>query len=477
MLNTDDGNFGGNFQTQQFHQHELLIATVILTVISITVIISLILLVFRQKHLEKKIDSQNKQIYRLTYESEDDYRRKVNQLNFIIDEQNQVLSGLVGMSIEQAKEKLAENLRMRYRSYYNAIAIDEKKNINENLHKYAQEILISSIEEIVAETVIQRTTSTIKLPNDNIKGKIIGKDGKNKRMFECLTGVDLIIEKQPEITISCTNPIRRQLAKNVMETLLKLKNIEINRIETIYDSEKTKLEEFTKKIGKEILEDKLQIHEFDEKLHNFVGKLHYRYSYGQNVLQHCSETANIAMIIASKLNVDVEKAKRAAFFHDIGKAIDYEDSFDHVKSGLMIAEKFNFPDYIKNAIESHHNKVEPNNIYSAIVKIADEISASRPGARINGYDEYIKHIAELEEIAMSFPAVIKAYGMRSGRILRIIVQPDKIAGNQLQDLGKEIIEKIEENPLTNLHAVKVIIICEKRIELTTNVNGKNKKII
>lgn len=465
-----------NFAIERFEPLPLLIATVVLTFFCILTIAILITILVRQHKLKLEYELQRREMYKLKYESKNDYRIKILQLERVLDEENQFLTKIANLSIDEAKNKLKENLRFKYRNYYNAVAKNEKKAMEENLNLQAQEILISSIEGLLSEEIIQRTSTTIKLPDDNIKGKIIGKDGKNKRRFEELTGVDLIIEKQPEVTLSCTNPIRRQLAKNLMNQLLSIKNIEINRIESLYESEKLKLTEDSKKIGKKTLEDTLQIYEFyDEKMYELIGNLAFRYSYGQNVLHHCIECSRIAVAIAEKIKLDPEKAKRAAFFHDIGKSKDFEEGFDHVKCGIEIANEFNFPEYIKNAIESHHNKVEPTNVYSALAKIADEISASRPGARIDSYEEHIKHIVELETIAMSFPEVIKAYGMRSGRILRVIVQPDKTSDDRLEALAYDIVEKIENNSLTNLHSVKVIILREQRIELTTNVDPKNKK--
>ncbi|MDE5953038.1 MAG: HDIG domain-containing protein, partial [Malacoplasma sp.] len=311
----------------------------------------------------------------------------------------------------------------------------------------------------VENIVSSRFSFTIKLPDESLKGKIIGKDGRNKRHFEQTTKTDLIIEPNlSAVTISSPNPIRREKAKQTMEKLLETKNIDVTKISIIYEDVEKNFEKICFELGKKTLENKLKIFDVNPELYPIVGKLNFRTSYSQNVLLHCTECALLAADLARELGIDETKAKKAAFFHDIGKAIDFEIDNDHVNSGVKLAKQYNLEDYIVNAIESHHNKVLAKTPYAALVKIVDKLSASRPGARFVSNEEYFKRIAELEKICKSFKGVSEAYAIKSGREIDVIVNPDELNDDECRILIKEMKFKLEENEIVNKQPIEITLI-------------------
>lgn len=401
------------------------------------------------------------------------YEQYSEKLNEIIDLENQKLSEISKLSISEAKTMLLGNVYKRMRKDINDFYKEENARFNEKAKIKAREILVYAMEGMAEDIVSQRSIATIPIADEALKGRIIGKHGRNKKLFESLTGVDMIIEKNTEITLSSVNPIRREIAINLFNAMMRSKNIEPSKIETLYQAVKDNFEKIVIEHGREAIEDNLKVYDINPEIYGIVGRLKFRTSYGQNVLQHCLECASYAAVIATYLGINPEKAKLAAFFHDIGKAVDFEEDYDHVESGLEIAKKYDLPDYICNAIESHHNKIEPSTIYGALVKVVDTLSAARPGARVDSFHEYIKRVERLENICKKINGVEEAYALQSGRVVRIMVKPEIIKDEELDLLNYEIQKAIENDELTNKHQIKVIMIREKRIEFLVNSKKDN----
>ncbi|MGL4951956.1 MAG: HDIG domain-containing metalloprotein [Mycoplasma sp.] len=331
------------------------------------------------------------------------------------------------------------------------------------------EILLNAIEHMSAPYIQNNSTSSVEIEDEQIKGRIIGKNGRNKKTFERLTGVDLVIEKDMlSLTVCSHNPIRREIAKLVLIELLKSKVIEPSKIEVIYESVVEKFEFDLIEIGRNVVEDILKIYDLPKDIYQYVGKLKFRSSYGQNSLDHSIECARVANVMAKDLGVNVELATKCAFLHDIGKSNDYELNETHIESGLKIARKLNLQNEIINSIESHHGQVLSDNIYSAIAKIADTVSASRPGARLDSFNEYFERVVNLEKIVNNFEQVTQCYAIKSGRQLRVIVNPSKVLDNELENLALKIKEKLESDSSVSGYNIKVVIIKENRYEFVTN---------
>ncbi|WP_052663113.1 HDIG domain-containing metalloprotein [Mycoplasmoides pirum] len=403
------------------------------------------------------------------------YIDAIKKTELIMEEENLKLSKLTNLSIDDAKNLLLNNVYKKIRTNLNEIYLNEKNNFDNDINLHAQNLLINAMEVMAEKTITQRSLTTIPIKDENLKGKIIGKHGRNKHLFESLTGTDIIVEKNAEVTISSPNPIRREIAVNLFNAMIESKVIDPGKLENLYVLVKNDFENRLYDFGKKVLETKLKIFDVDPRIYPYVGRLKYRTSYGQNVLDHCIEAAKYAEIIAKEIKIDSEKAKRAAFFHDIGKAIDFDENYDHVESGLKIAKICYLPEYIYNAIESHHNQIEPNNIYAALVKVVDTLSAARPGARIDSLNDFIKRVNHLEETCKSISGVKEAYAVQSGRTLRIIIEPDIVPENTLDILQYEIKQAIENDDLLNKHQLKIILIREKRFEFfanrKTNINN------
>ncbi|MEF9985338.1 MAG: Rnase Y domain-containing protein [Malacoplasma sp.] len=391
--------------------------------------------------------------------------------NKLIEETNK-LETISSLTAEEAEKLLFENIENRLVKEKNNL-IKEFNNSNKKiLDEKATSLLIDVIERSVEDTIVQKTSFTLKLSDDNIKGRIIGKDGRNKKAFEYMTGVDLIIEKDPEITLSCLNPIRREIGRMLLEKLLLTKNIEPSRIEKLYDEIQLNFESSLYDAAESVIENELNIFDINKNLYPIFGRLKYRTSYGQNNLHHIKECAFLASAIAIELGLDPNKAKKAALFHDIGKAIDFELDNDHVESGLKLAIEYNLEPYIINAIESHHDKIATNNIYSTIVKIVDKISASRPGARFVSHEEYVKRLNAIEEICNSFPGVKNSYAIKAGKQVRIIVNPSLISDDESASLIFDIKSKLENNDIVNKQPIDIILIRENRFEVKSDGSAK-----
>jgi ribonuclease Y len=338
---------------------------------------------------------------------------------------------------------------------------DIEKEYKESADEKAKDIITLAIQRCASDSVAEATVSVVDLPNDEMKGRIIGREGRNIRSIETLTGVDLIIDDTPEaITISSFDPIRREVARLTLEKLISDGRIHPSRIEEMVEKSKKEVEAVIKREGEQATFE-TGVHGLNHELIKLLGRLKFRTSYGQNVLKHSIEVAQISGMIASELGLDVTLAKRAGLLHDIGKAVDHEVEGSHVTIGGDLAKKYKEGNDIVNAILSHHNDVEPTSTIAVLVQAADSISAARPGARRETLESYIKRIEKLEEIANSFPGVDKCFAIQAGREIRIIVKPDDVSDDDMVLKAREIVKKIESE-LEYPGQIKVNVIRETR---------------
>jgi len=400
----------------------------------------------------------------------DDYEFAKKNYQTKIQELNQQLSKIAGLSEQEAKQLLLENLDHDLVMYKAKAIKQAEASIKEQSLNIAQNLILEAMQSVVEDVVNDKTTVTLELEDESIKGRIIGKDGRNKRTFELLTGVDIIVEKTLHLTLSSTNAIRRELAKNVMVRLIKSKSIEPLRIQKVYEEEQLIFDAQLAEYARKVLEDELQIYDVDHNMYPIIGRLQLRNSYSQNAMSHAKECAKLAIEIARILKLDEYKAKKAAFFHDIGKAIDQEIDNDHVKQGINLAKEYHLEQYVIDAIASHHDGIISKDPYSVIVKIVDTISAARPGARINSYDEYIQRVKELESICLKHNGVKKAYGIKSGRSLIVIVDPGIIDEHDQVELGYLIKKEIQENVITNKFQIDIYMYRISNFQLKTETD-------
>ncbi|MCV3743438.1 HDIG domain-containing protein [Ureaplasma sp. ES3154-GEN] len=373
-------------------------------------------------------------------------------------------------SEQEAKQELLNYMHQKHKKELAKDYLKQKRDFDEYFKYYANNILVDTMQNLAEPLIVERSLFNITMQDDSLKGKIIGRDGRNKAVFENVAGVDLIVDRQqPIIGVSSPNPIRREIASLAMKRLIESKNIDSNRIELIYEEEKNKFDENLKIIGKDVLENQLGFFDFIPEVYEYVGRMKFRTSYGQNILTHSLECAQLAEMIAKELGIDSVKAKKVAFFHDIGKTIDFESDLDHVEAGVLLGHRLKFDADIINGIESHHNKVTPTSIYGALVKVVDTLSAARPGARVNSYDEYFKRVNELENLCYEFEGVKQAYVIKSGRQLRVMVDANIVNDDLLNYLGYQIKNKIETNDLLGNYKIQIVMIKEKRITLETNI--------
>ncbi len=330
-------------------------------------------------------------------------------------------------------------------------------------HEKARQIIVESMERYAEDVASEQTVSTINLPSDDMKGRLIGREGRNIRTIEAVTGVDLIIDDTPEaIVISSFDPLRREIAKITIETLIKDGRIHPARIEEVYDKVSKDINTKITEIGNETVYE-LGITRMDPELINLIGKLYFRSSYGQNALQHSKEVANLTGLMASEIGENVMIAKRAGLLHDIGKSIDFEMEGSHVEIGLDIAKKYHEEEIVLNAIASHHGDYEKTSIISALVEVADTLSAARPGARNDSLDNYIKRLEQLEAIGNSFEGVEKTFAMQAGREVRVMVKPEEVDDLTSYKIAREMKEKIESE-MQYPGTIKIIVIRESRAQ-------------
>ena len=387
-------------------------------------------------------------------------KKKEELDNFQIQERKK-LEALSGLSAEEAKERLVESLKeeakTQAQSYINDIMDDAKMSAN----REAKRIVIQTIQRIATETAIENSVTVFHIESDEIKGRIIGREGRNIRALEAATGVEIVVDDTPEaIVLSAFDPVRREIARLALHQLVTDGRIHPARIEEVVAKVKKQVEDEIIETGKRTTID-LGIHGLHPELIRIIGKMKYRSSYGQNLLQHARETANLCAVMASELGLNPKKAKRAGLLHDIGKVPDEEPELPHALLGMKLAEKYKEKPDICNAIGAHHDEIEMTSLLAPIVQVCDAISGARPGARREIVEAYIKRLNDLEQLAMSYPGVTKTYAIQAGRELRVIVGADKIDDKQTESLSAEIAKKIQDE-MTYPGQVKITVIRETR---------------
>lgn len=371
------------------------------------------------------------------------------------------LEALSGLSAEEIKNKLIEALKdtaeTEAQSYINEIMEEAKMTAN----KEAKKIVIQSIQRVATETAIENAITVFHIESDEVKGRIIGREGRNIRALEAATGVEIVVDDTPEaIVISGFDPVRREVARLALHQLVADGRIHPARIEEVVAKVKKQIEEEVIETGKRTAID-LGIHGLHPEMIRLIGKMKYRSSYGQNLLQHARETANLCAIMATELGLNVKKAKRAGLLHDIGKVPDDEPELPHALLGMKLAEKYKEKPDVCNAIGAHHDEIEMTSLLAPIVQVCDAISGARPGARREIVEAYIKRLNDLEQLAMSYPGVLKTYAIQAGRELRVIVGADKVDDVETEKLSTEIAKKIQDE-MTYPGQVKITVIRETR---------------
>ena len=388
-------------------------------------------------------------------------KTKEEELEKMQLKEREKLEELSGLSAEEAKKRLVDSLkdeaRTNAQSYINEIMDDAKMTAN----KEAKRIVIQTIQRVATETAIENSVTVFHIDNDEVKGRIIGREGRNIRALEAATGVEIVVDDTPEaIVISAFDPVRREICRLALHQLISDGRIHPARIEEVVAKVKKQIEEEVIETGKRTAID-LGIHGLHPELIRIIGKMKYRSSYDQNLLQHARETANLCAVMAAELGLNPKKAKRAGLLHDIGKVPDEESELPHALYGAKLAEKYKEKPEICNAIGAHHDEMEMTTLLAPIVQVCDAISGARPGARREIVEAYIKRLNDLENIAMSYPGVTKTYAIQAGRELRVIVGADKIDDKQTESLSGEIAKRIQDE-MTYPGQVKITVIRETR---------------
>ena len=425
----------------------------------------------RARQREQQLNQQQSEIQRRRNELET-LRLNLENQQQVVDRRGQELDRLVrqaqdelehvsGLSAEEAKERLVESLRDEAKTaaagYINDIMDEAKLTAG----KEAKRIVVQTIQRVATETAMENSVTVFHIDNDEIKGRIIGREGRNIRALEAATGIEIIVDDTPEaIVLSGFDPVRREIARLALHQLVVDGRIHPARIEEVVAKVRRQVEEEIIETGKRTAID-LGIHGLHPELIRMVGKMKYRSSYGQNLLQHSRETANLCATMASELGLNPKKARRAGLLHDIGKVPDDEPELPHAILGMKLAEKYKEKPEICNAIGAHHDEVEQTSLLAPIVQVCDAISGARPGARREVVEAYLKRLNDLEQLAMSYPGVIKTYAIQAGRELRVIVGAEKISDEETEKLSSEIAKKIQDE-LTYPGQVKITVIRETR---------------
>ena len=408
---------------------------------------------------ERTLDQKDKDL--LVRQKE--IQEKDAKMESILKEQVELLERISGYSKEKAKELIMKRVEEDITKEITVFIKEKENEAKLEADRKAKEYLVSSMQRYANDVTNEQTVSTIELPSDEMKGRIIGREGRNIRTIEAITGVDLIIDDTPEvIVLSSFDPLRREIAKTTLEALIKDGRIHPARIEELYDKVCKDYKTIIKEKGEEALFE-LNLTKIAPEIVELLGKLHFRTSYGQNALKHSIEVGHLAGILASELGENVALAKRAGLLHDLGKAIDFEVEGSHVELGAEMAKKYGEDKIVINAIESHHDDKPKLSIIAELVQIADALSAARPGARNDSLENYIKRLEDLEEIGNELPGVEKTYAMQAGRELRVIVKPEEIDDLTSYKMARDIKEKIE-NKLQYPGTIKVVVIRETRAE-------------
>ncbi|HNY27184.1 MAG TPA: ribonuclease Y [Candidatus Sumerlaeota bacterium] len=417
--------------------------------------------------LDKKLETAEKREQALTQKENrlDQMKRDLQQRAGTLEDQVQEVirrcEEVSGMTAEQAKQVLLESLETELKQDAAGIIRRVENETREASSKKARQIITLAIQKYAAEQVGESTISVVNLPSDEVKGRIIGREGRNIRTLEAVTGCNFIVDDTPEaVVLSCFDPLRREIARLTLEKLLTDGRIHPGRIEDIFAKTEKEVQDAIRELGEQTAFD-LGIHGLHPELVRLVGRLKYRTSYGQNVLGHSIEVASVAKIMAAELNVDSQLAKRAGLLHDIGKAVSYEMEGTHANIGAELAKKYGETPAIVHAIAAHHAEEEPRTIVAVLVQAADAISAARPGARRETLETYIKRLKNLEAIADSFDGVSKAYAIQAGREIRILVDPDKVDDTMAASLARDITKKVEAE-LEYPGQIKVTVLREVR---------------
>ena len=420
---------------------------------------------------ENNIDRRDVMLQNREQALEDKENNLLNKQKEIQDEQVKVeelkkqqldlLESISGYSKENAKNAILKRVEEMMNFEINAYIKDREAAAKLEADKTAKSMIVSCMQRYAADVSNEQTVTVVALPNDEMKGRIIGREGRNIRTIEAVTGVDLIIDDTPEaIVLSSFDPLRREIAKTTIETLIKDGRIHPTRIEELYDKVLNEMNVKIREFGEAATFD-LGLTKFEPELIELIGKLHFRTSYGQNALQHSIEVANLSGLIAAELGENVSLARRAGLLHDIGKSIDHEVEGSHVTIGAEIARKYRENDVVINAIESHHGDTEPTSVISVIVAVADALSASRPGARSDSLENYIKRLQDLENVARDMSGIEKTFAVQAGRELRVIVKPEEIDDINSYRIAREIKEKIE-NEMQYPGTIKITVVRETR---------------
>jgi ribonuclease Y len=397
----------------------------------------------KEENLDRKSENLEKKENLVTAKLNELEAEKV-ELDRLKDSQTEVLERISGLTTEEAKRYLIEQLEDEV-THEKAVKLKElQAQYKEEADNYAREQIALAIQRCAADHVSEATVSVVPLPNDEMKGRIIGREGRNIRTLETLTGVDLIIDDTPEaITVSCFDPVRREIARLALEKLILDGRIHPTRIEEMVEKAKREVDATIKAEGERAVFE-TNVHGLNPELVKLLGRQHYRTSYGQNVLSHSIEVSHLAGLLAAEIGANVTEAKRAGLLHDLGKSIDHEVEGSHVQIGVELARKYKESEAVIHAIEAHHGDVEPRTIVACLVQAADAISAARPGARKENVEYYIKRLEKLEELTSSFPGVDKAYAIQAGREVRIMVKPEEVSEDRMVLMAREIAKKIED---------------------------------
>lgn len=416
----------------------------------------------KEENLDKKLDALEKKENELK-KLESETQQKLDEANALLQKQNVELQRISGLSTEEAKQMLLKELDKELVHEKATLIREYEAKINDEKHDLAKEVIATAIQQCAADYVSDMCVTVVPIPNDDMKGRIIGRSGRNINAIETATGVDLVIDDTPEaVILSCYNPIRREVARLALEKLINDGRIHPGKIEEIVEKARKDLDAQIRKEG-ESATFEAGVFGLNPELIKILGRLKYRTSYTQSVLIHSIEVSKLAGVMAAELGVDVDLAKRAGLLHDIGKAVDFETEGTHIELGAEIARKYKENDVVINSIMSHHGDTEPTSVIAMIVQAADAISAARPGARNEALESYVKRIEKLENLVKSFDGVdaSKTFAIQAGREVRVMVKPEKISDDQMTVLSREIAKKIEDE-LQYPGTIKVTLIREQR---------------
>lgn len=417
-------------------------------------------LIQKEENLEKRSEMFERKERELEKE-EKELDQKKDDIQEIFNRQMQELQRISGLSSEEAKKQLLSELEKQLTNEKAILIKEVETKAKEDANKNAKEILSYAIQKCAADHTSETTVSIVNLPNDDMKGRIIGREGRNIKALETLTGIDLIIDDTPDaVIISGFDPLRREVAKLALEKLIDDGRIHPAKIEEMVEKAKEEIEATIKSEGERATLE-TGVMGLNPDIVRLIGKLKYRTSYGQNVLNHSIEVSNLARIMAEELGLDSTRARRAGLLHDIGKALDHDMEGTHVELGVEVLRKYKENELVINAVEAHHGDVEPKTLEAVLVQAADAISASRPGARRETLEAYIKRLQNLEEIANSFESVDKSFAIQAGREVRIIVKPEKVSDAEMTVLARDIAKKVESD-MEYPGQIKVNVIRESR---------------